>query len=297
MRRPAAALILILAASLAVFAARPIVVCTTSIVGDVVARIAGDDADVLVLLPIGSDPHTFELVPQDLVLLGDASVIFLSGADLEARLEPMLAGSGRPLVRLSDGLELLPFDEPSEGHGAPMSVDPHVWFDPGNVVAWTASIEEELSTLIPEAAERFAARASNYRAELGELETWIEEAIAVLPPERRLLVTDHVVFAYFAARYGFTQVGVVFPGTASSDPSAREMAGLMDRIRTLGVPAIFTGEVVRSSLVEQIARDAGTRLVHVFTGSLGPPDGPAGSYLELIRYDVTAIVDALHTDD
>jgi ABC-type Zn uptake system ZnuABC Zn-binding protein ZnuA len=292
-----AASALVLAVSFASFPASPLVVCSTSIVGDVVSRLAGEDADVRTLLPIGADPHTFEPVPQDLVLLTDASVVFLNGAGLESGLDPVLESAGRPLVRLSDGLELLPFGEGLAHHDETSDVDPHVWFDPAYVVAWTTVIEETLSELVPEAAERFAARAIAYRADLADLEQWVEETVAVLPAASRELVTDHAVFGYFARRFDFTQVGVVFPGASASDPSAREIADLMDRIRTLDVPAVFTGESVRTALVEQIARDTQTELVYVYTGSLTAPDGPAGSYVDLIRYDVTAIVEALCAGD
>jgi ABC-type Zn uptake system ZnuABC Zn-binding protein ZnuA len=287
---------LVFALSCGASTAPPMVACTTTIVGDVVAEIAGEAVDVRVLLPVGADPHSFEPVPQDLVLLSNASIVFLNGADLEASLDPVLGGTAAPLVALSGGLDLLTMDEQDDhAHG---DVDPHVWFDPTNVVEWTHIIEASLTELVPDEADRIAERALAYRDELAALDRWIAEQVSAVPPTHRSLVTDHAVFGYFAARYGFTQVGTVFPGvTTTSEPSAREIADLIDAIRNFDVTAIFTGQTVRTSLVEQVARDAGIDVVFIYTGSLSGPDGAAGTYLDLIRYDVTAIVEGLRPTD
>jgi len=140
----------------------------------------------------------------------------------------------------------------------------------------------------------FLERAAGYRAELEELDSWIVEQVEKIPEEKRRLVTDHAAFGYFAERYGFEQVGTVFPGFSTlSDPSAREIAELEDKIRSLSVPAIFVGTTVNPSLTERIASDTGTKVVSLYTGSLSGPDGPAKSYIEMMRYDVTKIVEAL----
>ena len=302
-------------------AAQVLVVSTTTIVGDVVSRIAGEDVDVRTLLPIGADPHTFEPTPQDLVLLTQAALVFANGAELEASLEPILETASAPVVFLSDGLDLLPIgdsgreedheasydedhaddheeahdeehgDEHVHEHGA---YDPHVWFDPAYVEAWTHIIERELIALAPASAEGISTRANAYRQELASLDGWIAETVASLPEDRRRLVSDHLVFGYFAARYGFEQAGAILPGgTTAADPSARELADVIDTIRALDVSAIFVGETVASALVEQVARDTGTRLVYLYTGSLSEVGGPAASYIDLVRYDVRAMVDAL----
>jgi len=284
--------------------AQPMVVCTTTIISDVVSLIAGEAVDVRTLLPIGADPHSFEATPQDLVLLSEATAIFSNGAELEAGLEPILESVDVPLIALTDGLDLLPAEEEdheteqnaevNDEHDEHGEYDPHVWLDPTYVAAWTHTIERELNALAPTLAEEISARAEAYRESLSHLDAWVMSTVADVPADRRSLVTDHLVFAYFAARYGFTQAGAVLPSaTTAADPSARELAELMDGIRELNVSVIFTGETVASSLVEQVAQDTGTNLVYLFIGSLSAPSGPAGSYVDLIRYDVQAMVDAL----
>jgi ABC-type Zn uptake system ZnuABC Zn-binding protein ZnuA len=109
-----------------------------------------------------------------------------------------------------------------------------------------------------------------------------------------VLVTDHRVLGYFAARYGFRQVGAVVPGFSSlAEPSARELAALEAQVEALDVPAIFVGTTVNPALAERVAADTGAAVVPIYTESLTPPGGPAPSYLELMRYNVAAIVGAL----
>lgn len=269
------------------------IVCTTTIVGDVVARIAGERNELTVLLPVNADPHAFEPTPQDLVAIARADVVFLNGAGLEGNLDPILENASGLVVALSDDLDLLRLDasEDEEGHDG---ADPHVWFDPTYVGAWVDLIADTLSDQDPGGESEYRARADAYRSELAELDEWIEDQLSGLPEERRRLVTDHAVFGYFAARYGFEQVGTVFPGLSSlSQPSARDLASLEEAIVALGVPVLFVGTTVNRSLAEQIAADTGTRIVTLYTGSLSEPGGPAGGYLELMRYDVTAIVEGL----
>jgi len=302
--RTALLALVVLASCVSACFAQPVIVCTTTIVGDVVSRIGGSSVEVQTLLPVGADPHTFEPTPQDLVTLADASLIFSNGADLEESLETFLNSAAAPVVALSDTLELLPIEHRTEdGHGEDHEeedyhehgqFDPHVWLDPAYVSSWSEIIERELILIAPDDAADIRARAAAYRDELRALDQWIRETVSVLPADRRRLVTDHSVFAYFAARYGFTQVGTILPGgTTASEPSARELAEVIDSIRALNVRVIFTGEVVASSLAQQVAQDTGTTLVYVFTGTLSDSDGPAASYIEFMRFNVQTIVDAL----
>jgi len=268
------------------------VVATTTLVGDVARAVGGDAMELTVLLPVGADPHTFEPTPRDAATLANAHVIFVNGAGLESFLSRLLANVGDKVrvVSVSDGIELRRFEGEHEGE----EVDPHVWFNPLNVVVWTHNIERALSTLDPANASTYAANARQYEATLRELDAWIQDQVAQVPPERRKLVSDHAVFGYFADRYRFEQVGTVIPGFSTvAEASAHELAGLVDTIRELGVPAIFVGTTVNPSLAQRIAEDTGIRLVRLYTGSLSEPGGPADSYLSFMRYDVSAIVDAL----
>jgi len=281
------------------------VVATTTIVGDVVRQIGGEAIDLTVLLRPGMDPHTFEPSPQDAARVAGADVLFVAGAGLEAFLEPLLqqAGGRARRVDLSEGLPLLPFEagmeehedhkheEEAHSHG-PM--DPHVWLDPHNVITWTFTIEGALSQLDPDRTEVFRRNAEAYRAELRALDGWIRSQVALIPPDRRLLVTEHQVFGYFAHRYGFEQAGVIMPGvTTAAQPSAQEIARLEETIRSKGIRAIFVSSTVDPALARRIAEDTGARLVRLYVDSLSEPGGEADSYVKMMRYNVQAIVEAL----
>jgi len=292
---------LLVACTWAASAAR--IVCTTTIVGDVVGRVAGGSHELTVLLPVDADPHAFEPTPQDLVAIARADIVFLSGAGLETGLEPFLENTTTPMIRLSDGLDLLHPEDPDEEEGHHdqeeddhhhAGVDPHVWFDPTYVMSWVDRIAETLVDLDPNDEAGLRARAAAYRSELEALDAWIEEETNRLPEERRLLVTDHDVFGYLARRYDFRLVGTVLPGLSSiAEPSAREVAALEEAIVALGVPAVFVGTTVNRTLADRIASDTGTRVIALYTGSLSAEDGPAATYLDLLRFDVQTIVDAL----
>ncbi len=264
------------------------VVATTTVVGDVVRAVGGEAIELAVLLPPGADPHTFEPTPRDAAALADADLVFINGAGLDAFLGRLLrdAIQQQKVISASDGVELrrLPGDE----------VDPHVWFDPLNVVIWTRNIEQALTARDPANADTYRTNARRYETALRELDAWITAQVAQVPPERRKLVTDHALLGYFVDRYGFEQVGALIPGSSSeAEPSARELAGLVDAIRELQVPAIFVGTTINPGLAQRIAEDTGARVVSLYTDSLSQPGGPADSYLALMRYDVSAIVEAL----
>jgi manganese/iron transport system substrate-binding protein len=280
------------------------VVATTTIIGNVVQNITGDHAQVITLLPTGSDPHSFQPTPRDVATVADAHLIFANGLGLEEFLQPLLknAGSQAKIVYVNEGVPLLSASDVAAHHENPGSTpasgavdaDPHTWFDPNNVMIWTENIERTLSDLDANNAQTYAQNADQYRQQLQELDAWIRQQVAQVPENNRKLVSDHAIFTYFAQRYGFEQVGAVIPSYSTlSEPSAQEIAKLEDSIRQLGVQAIFVSESVNPNLSKRIAQDTGIQLVFVYTGSLTPSSGPASTYLDFMHFDVSAIVQAL----
>ncbi len=262
-------------------------VATTPIVADVVRAIADDVLPVVSLIPPDTDPHSFELSPQDLQLLISADVIFINGAGLEKDLEQLLSlpEIGPKVVDLSAGLPLR-----TRGQ----DWDPHVWLDPTLVLSWMEKIISALSEIAPEAANFFAAQGEKYRAQLLALDEWIKEEVKKIPPQRRLLVTDHFALGYFAARYGFREVGAIVPSESSlAEPSAWELAELVQEMRALKVPAIFVSPTFNPALAQSLAAEAGAKVVTVYFGTLSGPDGPAPNYLSLMRELTIRIVEAL----
>jgi ABC-type Zn uptake system ZnuABC Zn-binding protein ZnuA len=270
------------------------VVATTSIIGDVVTNIADDLIDLTVLMPAGTDPHSFEPSPRQIAALSDADIVFVNGFDLEETLMPVLDSAATPdkIVAVSDGVDPILFagKDADAGEGG-QRTDPHVWMDPNNVIIWTQNIEEALSEADPANADAYHQNAEDYRGQLQELDAWIQAQIEPLLPLK--VVTDHKVFGYFARRYGIEQVGAIVPGySAMAQPSAQEIAQLEDAIQQLGVTAILVGNTVNPSLAQRVAEDTGVQLIPIYTGSLSGPDGPASTYLDFMRYNVNAIVKA-----
>lgn len=263
------------------------VVATTSLIGDAARRVGGSRVTVRVLLPIGADPHAYDPRPQDVAALANAQIVLVNGFDLEATLQPLLADA-KNVVVVSDGIDALPFAGEEGG------LDPHVWQDPNNVIVWTRNIADAFAQADPAHADEYQVNAEKYIAELTSLDAWIRERVAEIPEANRKLVTDHEAFGYFAARYGFEQVGTVVPSLSTgAAPSARELAALEDAIRSSGVKAVFVGSTVSPDLSRRVADDTGVRLVSLFTGSLSAAGGGAETYLDMIRYNVNAIVEAL----
>ncbi len=279
------------------------VVASTTIVGDVVTQVGGELIDLTVLFSPGTDPHTFEPRPQDIAAISDADMVIIHGLDLEETLESTLdANVNGVLIHAAEGIDVLASagdDHQEEGHAgeeeqAHGGNDPHTWTNPNNVIIWTGNIATALSKADPASAAMYQANADAYIEELRELDTWIRTQVDFLPAEKRKLVTDHASFGYFAEEYGFEQVGlVVAASSTNASPSARELAELIDAINKNDVPAIFVGTTVNPVLTEQVAQDTGVKVVFIFTGSLSESGGEAESYLEFMRYNVSAIVEAL----
>lgn len=275
---------------------------STNIVADVVRNVTGEEVPIEALLSVGSDPHTFEPAPQDLAKLSEADLVFLNGAGLEASLEKFLDQNGSPrrLVSLSDGIPLIHFQGGEDEHEAENEhkhvgeYDPHVWMDPNNVLIWVEHILAALVEVDPTHASIYRANAQMYRQKLIELDAWIREQVALIPIQNRLLVSDHMVLGYFAQRYDFHQVGAIIPSISTlSEPSAQDVAALEEEIVAQKIKAIFVGVGFNPALAERLARDTGVQVVFIYTESLSEAAGPAATYLEYMRYNVSAIVSAL----
>jgi ABC-type Zn uptake system ZnuABC Zn-binding protein ZnuA len=279
------------------------VVATTNIVGDVAGRVGGDQIDLVTLMRVGVDPHSYVPTPSDIAAIHDAHAVLINGAGLEANIDSIFAGAGGDAVLLSvsRGLDFLapPAGAHADEEGAHGDVgeeaeaDPHVWFSVPNVIHWVDNIQRTLSALDPDNAAAYQESAEAYIRELEELDAWVQAQVATIPPENRKLVTNHPVFGYLAARYGFEQIGAIYPLSPSAEPSAQEIAALEDDIRRYGVPAVFAESSVNPKLAELLAQDTGVALVPLYTGSLGAPGSGAETYVQMMRYDVRAIVDAL----
>lgn len=177
-------------------------------------------------------------------------------------------------------------------HGA---CDPHVWMEPHNVMYWTMLIRDTLIELDPANADVYTANASEYLETVDALvHDFVIPMVETLPEENRVLITNHDAFGYFVARYEFEVVGTIIPSLSTlAEASTADVAETIDLIREQNIPAIFAETTVSDDLAQQIAEETGAQLYILYSGSLSDEDGPASTYIDYIRYNVTTIVEAL----
>jgi ABC-type Zn uptake system ZnuABC Zn-binding protein ZnuA len=271
------------------------VIATTSLIGDVVSQVGGNKISVDVLLPLGTDPHSFSPTPQDAAKIDDATIVFANGVGLEEFLKPLMnnIGGSSKVVEVSDGINYRKIVD-EESHSKLPIDDPHTWMDPNNVIIWVDNIVRALSEQDPNNAAYYIENGQSYKSNLRELDTWIRSEVSIISEQDRKLVTDHLVFGYFSDRYGFSQVGAIIPGFSSlAEPSAQDIAQIEDAIHTMGVKAIFISVGVNANLAQRISEDTGTKLVFLYMHSLSDKGGEADNYIDFMRYDVKSIVNAL----
>jgi ABC-type Zn uptake system ZnuABC Zn-binding protein ZnuA len=269
---------------------RPDILTTTTILADIARNVAGDRLVTESLLPFGTDPHSYQPVPQDTKKVNESKVLIINGADYERSLASLLANAGdkKTLIEASTGLRL----RTDPGHD--QEVDPHLWLDPNNVIVYVDNIREGLTHFNPDGADVYQANARAYITQLQELDAWINGQVAQIPPQRRVLVTNHDSVEYFAERYGFKVVGTVIDSFSSdASPSAQQMADLIDRIKLFEVPAIFLDAADNPTLAQQIATETGVKVVTDLHLESLTEGAPAGTYIDMMRYNVTKIVEAL----
>lgn len=270
---------------------RPEVVVTTNILGDVTRMIAGDEAEVTVLMRPGADPHSFGVSARQAAALERAALIVYNGLGLE---EGVLRHVGAAREAGVPALAVAEAADPLRHPGG--QADPHFWTDPRRMLKAVDAISAAVQRVAGADPAAVRANAAAYRREVERLDAWMERSLAAIPPHRRDLVTDHHVFGYFADRYGFRVVGAVIPGgTTLASPSAADLEQLAGTIREHDVPAIFAGSSQPDRLARVLAEEAGVRVrvVHLFTESLTAPGKGADTYLTLMRANTGAIVDAL----
>jgi ABC-type Zn uptake system ZnuABC Zn-binding protein ZnuA len=270
--------------------ASPDILTTTTILADVARQVAGDRLTVGSLLPLGTDPHSYQPVPQDATKIDESKVLVVHGGEYERFLDALLENGGGPskLIEASTGVRFL------SGTESEQALDPHVWLDPNNVIVYVDNIREGLTQFDPEGAEVYQDNASTYIDELTELDAWINGQVAQIEPQRRVLVTNHESLGYFAERYGFRVVGAVIPSFSSNaSPSAQQMADLIEQIKLYEAPAIFLDASDNPDLAKQIAAETGVKVVNDLHLESLTEAGPAATYIDMMKDNVTKIVQAL----
>ena len=269
------------------------VVATYSILGDWVQKVGGDRIALTVLVGAEGDAHTYEPTPRDSVALAEADILFENGLGFEVWLDRLFEASDSKAKRVVVTETIKPRElVVSESR---TEIDPHVWHLPENARLMVEAVTAALEQADPDHGSEYRSRQDAYVAELDELDAWIRQQAASIPKERRKLVTTHDTFGYLAEKYDFDVISVLGSvSSESSDPSAAQVAEVIDRVRSLKLPAIFAENILNPKLTMKIAEEAGVKIVPtLYTDALGPADSPGGDYIGLMRFNVTTIVESL----
>jgi len=274
---------------------RPVVLATTTIVADLVRQVAGDRVVVECLMPPGIDPHAYKATPRDADRLLRADLVVASGLHLEGRLAGLLErlADRVPFVAVADEL---PAERLLEADGG--LPDPHVWFDAALWSQAAAPLADALARVDPEAAVAYRAAAVAYATRLVELDAELRARIAVIPPDRRVLVTAHDAFRYFGRAYGIEVVGVQGTNT-TSEAGLGDINALVDLVVSRRIPAVFVETSVADRNVTALIEGAaarGHRLAlggRLYSDSLGEPGGEDGSLEAALAANVRRIVAGL----
>jgi zinc/manganese transport system substrate-binding protein len=267
---------------------KPLVVATTTQIGDWARVVGGDAVTVHQILKPNTDPHEYEPRPADVEAASGAAVVLENGDELDHWMAKVVSQAGGD-ARVVDLGDSVPVKRPGESSGPEASrYDPHWWHDPRNAEAAVTAIRDALAATDRKHAKLFARNASAYEARLRALDRRIATCFAQVPSSRRKLVTDHDAFGYFAARYGIRVVGAVIPSqTTQSQPSAGATAALIRLIRREHVRAIFSESSINPRLAQTVGRETGASSSYTLYGDTL---GPGQTYLQMERANANAMV-------
>lgn len=268
------------------------IVTTFPILADFAQEVGGDRADVISLVPIGADPHSWEPTPRDARSVASAHIVFSNGGGFDAWLDRLISNAASPdtpVVVLSEGL--VPLAGGEHNHGHEHEGDPHFWLSVPNAIYYVERMAAALSALVPENEEYFQERAADYIQKLEELDAWLLTEISKIPPENRVLVTYHNAFSYLADRYGFSVVEFLVHNP-QSEPTARDMVEMVKLLSSYNKPVVFMEPQISSGhrYAEALTNEVGGSVRILYSDSLTQD---VSSYLDMMYLNGKTLVEAL----
>jgi len=268
-------------------------VATISILGDLVRNIGTDRVNVTTLVGPNGDAHVYSPTPGDVRKLAAADVIFVNGLGLEGWMTRLVKTSGTKAltVTVSDGIT--PRQTEDARDATRMKIDPHAWQAIANAEIYVENIRDALSEVDPAGKAVYAANAAAYLGKLDALHNEVTAAIAKIPADRRKVIITHNAFGYFSDAYGLTFIAPQGVST-EAEPSAMDVAKIIALIRTQKIPAVFLENISDRRLMDEIARETGAAIGgKIYSDALSEPDGPAATYIDMMRHNVHEFTKAL----
>lgn len=267
---------------------RVTVVASMTIIGEFAEAVAGEQAAVTTIVPVGGDPHSYEPVPADARAVAEADVVLDNGFGLSPWFRSLSTNISGRLVKLADRVDV---DAVTDRNGR---TDPHLWLSPELASGYVDAIEAALAEVDPAGADEYAENARRYRDDLAALDEEIAAVLGAVPESSRKLVTHEDAYNYFAAHYGFETTASAVGATTEEDPSARDLRRLVDRVEQEDVPAVFPQVGENPALMERVARDTGANVGEaLYVDSLGEPGSSAETYPGMMRTNAQAVADGL----
>lgn len=262
------------------------VVASFSILGDMVRQVTGDLAAVTTIVGPNADAHTYSPNVEDARAVANADIIFVNGLGFETWSDTLIKTSGTKarVFVATEGIKPLLVDG---------ETDPHAWNSLVNGIAYVENIAKAMAEADPANAKRYSANAASYVTELKALHDKTLASLNALPKGNRTVVTAHDAFGYLANAYGLVFLAPVGIDT-EAEPSARDLAKLIDQLKKQKVGALFVENITNPDLVKQIAKETGLKIGgRLFSDALSAQGGPATSYLNMFKHNLGTLVAAL----
>jgi zinc/manganese transport system substrate-binding protein len=285
MRRVLVCVLLLIASPLHA-AERLNVVASFSILGDFVRNVGGDRVNVTTLVGADSDVHVYTPTPSDAKRIADAKLVIVNGLGLEGWLPRLVQSSGAKAQVVTASAGVAPLKLGS-------AADPHAWQSVPNARIYVSDIANALAAADPDDADFFRTQAKAYLEKLDTLDREVRDAVAKIPPERRRVISTHNAFGYFAAEYGIAFIAPLGVST-ETEPSARDIAGIIGQIRAQKIPAVFLENISDDRLIRRIAAETGAKIGGtLISDGLTGEKGPAPTYIDMVRHNIKALTSAL----
>jgi zinc/manganese transport system substrate-binding protein len=257
------------------------VVASFSILGDMVREVGGDQIDLTVLVGPNSDAHMFEPTPADVKAVSKADLFVVNGFGFEGWIGRLVVASGYTGKVLTATEGITPLKRPGQ-----ISEDPHAWQNLSNGKIYVANIRDALIKADSRHATEYRANAYNYLKRIDEMDAWVKEQIATVPPQKRQVISSHDAFQYFARAYDVQFIAPLGVST-ESDASAESMARLEDKIRNGHVKALFLENITDNRMIQQLKNDTDAYIGgELHSDALSASEGPANTYLNLFKNNV-----------
>ena len=275
-------------ASLAGARAEPKVASLSTITTDIAQNVGGDEVKVIPIIKPGIDPHEFQPSPLDVKQIESADLVLFTGKGIEGYLTKLEEAVGKKAKFIDTGSAIPSLKLEEEGK---MVEDPHWWHSIENVRKATVVVKKHFIDADPANKAVYEKNAAAYLAKLTDLEKWAKQEVSKLPREKRKLVTSHDAFQYFARDFGF-KIYAIEGVSTDDEPSSKKITDLIKTIRTEGVKAVFFESIENPKVVGEITKETGAKVGgELYADGLG--DKEASTYADMVRYNITAIVESL----